>query len=117
MPELSMPRLSRPQLMPRTSQVDEARNAWVEQNPETLRPSPLQAAKNGARKVTDSSRTAWRKTVDVLTPGAPSPPVSARLAGQPVKPPFWKRMFAANEPQPQGPRTVTEWMAQDRLDP
>jgi hypothetical protein len=80
------------------------------------KPSPLQAARNGARRVADGTRAAWHKTVDVLTPGE-STAASSDLARSDAQLPFWKRMFAADEPEPQGPRTVAEWMAQDRLDP
>jgi hypothetical protein len=119
MPEFSLPkpRLPRPQLWPQRSQIDDARNAWVERSPDPSRPSPLQAAKEGVRRVGDSTRTAWRKTIDALTPGAATAPRSSRIARREPQPPLWKRMFAAHETQPQGPRTVTEWMAQDRLDP
>jgi hypothetical protein len=118
MPEISLPkpRLPRPQLWLQESEVDEARNAWVGKSFDPERPSPLQAARQGARRVVDSTRTAWHKTINVLTPGEPMA-ASASFAQAAPRPPFWKRMFAAEESQPQGPRTVTEWMAQDRLDP
>jgi hypothetical protein len=112
-----MPRLPRPQFLPPKSEVDEARNAWVQENPDPGRPSPLQAAKQGAERVRESTRSAWRKTVDVLTPGSGAPADSSRIAREEARPPFWKRMFTAEEPQQEGPRTVTEWMAQERLDP
>lgn len=92
LPEVHLPR---PRLWPQKAEVDDVRNAWVGQEDEPARPSPLQAAKQGAHRVAESTRSAWRKTVDFLTPD----------------------MFAAEEPPPAGPRTVTEWMAQDRLDP
>jgi hypothetical protein len=119
MPQVSLPqpRLPRPQLWPRKSQVAEARNAWVETNDDTNHPSPLQTAKDGVRRVGESSRMAWRKTIDALTPGDAAAQQSSRIARRDPPPPFWKRMFAAKDPQPEGPRTVTEWMAQDRLDP
>jgi hypothetical protein len=119
MPEVSLPKpqLPRPQLWPRKAEVDEARNAWVGKSADPKRPSPLQAAKDGARRVADSTRSAWHKTVDVLTPGDAPARRSSRIARQATQPPLWKRMFAAKGPQSDGPRTVTEWMAQDRLDP
>ena len=116
-PEIPKPQLPRPQFWTRKSQVDEARNAWVEESPDPARPSPLQAVRQGARRVGDSTRSALRKTVDVLTPGDDSNSESSRIARRETRPPFWKRMFTTEEPQPEGPRTVTEWMAQDRLDP
>jgi hypothetical protein len=118
MPEVSLPkpRLPRPQLWPQKAEVDDARNAWVAKSLDPERTSPLQAARQGARRVADSTRSAWHKTVDVLTPGEPVA-ASASFDQAAPRPPLWKRMFATEEPQQQGPRTVTEWMAQDRLDP
>jgi hypothetical protein len=120
LPEFSLPkpRLPRPQFTSRKQNVDIPRNAWAEQNPNIRRPSALQAVKNGAHRVGDSTRSAWRKTVDALKPGDDSQPASSRIARRTTtKPPFWKRMFGADEQEPQGPRTISEWMAQERLDP
>jgi len=117
LPALPKPHLPRPQFRPQRSEVDEARNAWVQKNPDPSRPSPLQAVKQGAQRVGESTRSAWRKTVDVLTPGDNPTSDSSRIARRETQSPFWKRMFGGEEPQPEGPRTVTEWMAQDRLDP
>jgi hypothetical protein len=116
MPEFSLPkpRLPRPQIWPSEKQANEARNAWVQENPDPSRPSPLQAAKQSAQRVGDSTRSAWRKTVDVLTPGNASAESSSRIARREIKPPFWKRTWGAQDP---GPRTIPEWMAQERLDP
>ncbi len=70
MPELSLPKpnLPRPQIWPRKSEVDDARNGWVQNSPDSARPTPLQAMQQGAQRVGNSTRTAWRKTVDALTP-------------------------------------------------
>ena len=119
MPEVSIPKPQLPRLWPKREQVDTARNAWVEKSPNPARPSPLQAVSDGVRRVGDSTRTAWRKTVDAVTPGEPAPSVGAppQVARRNQQPPLWKRMFGIEAPEPQGPRTVTEWMAQERLDP
>lgn len=119
MPELSLPKPRMPQLWPQKPEVDDTRNAWAGQSANPQRPSPLQAMRDGAKRVGNSTKSAWRKTVDTLTPGDSaahtSPP---QVASRDVKPPFWKRMFTAEEPPPpQGPRTVSEWVAQERLDP
>jgi hypothetical protein len=118
MPEFSLPkpRLPRPQLWPHDAQMDQARNAWVQDSPDPSRPSPLQAVKQGAHRVGDGTRRAWHKTVDVFTPGDASGGTSSRIARRENKPPFWKRMWGSDEPK-EGPRTITEWMAQERLDP
>jgi len=115
LPDVPKPKMPRMQFWPEKSEVDAARNAWVVENPDTMPPSPLQALSDGARRVGDSTRSAWGKTVDVLTPGEP-PSDSSRVARREPRSPWWKRMFGAEE-QPQGPQTVTEWMAQERLDP
>jgi len=115
MPAITIPRpqLPRPTWWFGKSDVDEARNAWVETSPEAERPSPLQAVTNGVRQVGESTRSAWRKTVDVFTPNGDAKP--PRVAGRETQPPFWSRMFSPE--QPKGPETVPEWMAQERLKP
>jgi hypothetical protein len=117
MPEMSLPRprLPRPQFWPRKSAAEEVRNAWVGKSLEPAKPSPLAAARNGARRVADSTRAAWHKTVDVLTPGDAAP-ASENFVQNDRQPPLWKRMFASDKPEPEGPRTVTELLGQDRLD-
>jgi len=112
----TMPRLPRPQLWPRKNEVDEARNAWVQTSPDPARPSPLQAVRQGAQRVGESTRSAWRKTVDVLTPGDASSADSSRMAQRETQP-FWRRVFTVEEPAPKGPRTIPEWLAQERLEP
>jgi hypothetical protein len=77
----------------------------------------MQALSDGAHRAGDRTRAAWRKTVDVLTPGEPDPRTAPRIASRDAKPPFWKRMFGAQEPQSEGPQTIPQWMAQDRVDP
>ncbi|MEX0610653.1 MAG: hypothetical protein WD738_01910 [Pirellulales bacterium] len=117
LPEVRKPNLPRPQVWPEKSEVEAARNAWVEKNPAASQPSPLQAITDSARRVRASTRAAWDKTVDALTPGETTSSTSSRVARRQDRPPLWKRMFGVEEPEPQGPRTVTEWMAQQRLDP
>jgi hypothetical protein len=112
MPEMPKPVLPRP--WPKRSEVEAARNAWVEENPQEEQPSPLQALNDGANRVKSSTRAAWDKTVDALTPGE-SRPKSSRVARRGAQQSWWRRMFLPEEPQ--GPQTVTEWMAQDRVDP
>jgi hypothetical protein len=114
-PEFTMPK---PQL-PRTpgqAEADKARNAWVENSPDPARPSPWQAVTQGANRVGQSTKAAWRKTVDVLTPGEPTTAPPPRVAERNAQPSFWRRMFPGGDQQPtEGPRTVNEWMGQERL--
>jgi hypothetical protein len=118
MPEVSFPRpnLSRPPLWSRKSHVDDSRNAWTQKNPDPDRPSPLKSVQQGAQRVGQSTRSAWRRTVDVLTPGDSTTASDPRVAARPQQPPLWKRMIGRSQPQVQGPRTVNEMLSQERLD-
>lgn len=127
-PELRMPKLafSKPDLperaaFPDHSKAEAAKNSWMEQPPEAARPSPLQVVKNGAHTLSESTKTAWRKTVDAVTPGdqsAGKTPNNPRMAHRDlaVERSFWDRMTGNEEPKQEGPRTITEWMAQDRVE-
>jgi hypothetical protein len=98
---------------------DPTRNSWVEKTPAPPKPSPTKTITDGAHKFSANTKSAWHKTVDALTPGEPEPKPKAnspRIAKREVQPPFWKRMFGATS-EPQQPKTVPEWMAQQRLDP
>jgi hypothetical protein len=115
MPELSRPRLPRPQFLPSEPSAGPSRNSWYVPPAESRRSSPWQAMKGGAHRVGQGTRAAWSKTVDVLTPW--SNRESRHVAHRQPKPPLWKRALGIAEEEPQGPRTVTEWMAQERLNP
>jgi hypothetical protein len=115
-PRLNMPKPQWSSSAASSQEAEPNRNAWVETPPATPRRSPMQAMKDGTRSFGQSTRKAWDKTKGALTPGKPekAPPSSRVARGN--KRSIWKRMFA--EPtEPQQPRTVTEWMAQDRLVP
>jgi hypothetical protein len=118
MPEVSLPKpkIPRPQIWPRKSQVDDARNAWIQTSPDPARPTPLQAMQQGAQRVGQSTRTAWRKTVDVLTPGEASSTPDPRVAERDAKPTLWQRMRGTQPEQKQGSQTVTEMLSQERID-
>jgi hypothetical protein len=117
-PKLELPHVphpSLPSLWPSKDQAGQVRNAWAKpttQQPE--QPSPWQVVTDGAHRVGTSVSHAWHKTVDVLNPFAGKETSVAQHQSQPS---FWSRMFGGEEQKPQGPRTVTEWMAQQRLDP
>jgi hypothetical protein len=118
MPEVSLPKpkIPRPQIWPRKSQVNDARNAWVQKSPDPARPTPLQAMQQGAQRVGQSTRTALRKTVDVLTPGAASSAPDPRVAARDAKPTLWQRMRGTQPEKKQGSQTVTEMLSQERID-
>jgi hypothetical protein len=116
-PRVQMPKPKLPPSpFPSRSDIDKARNSWVEPSPDPAKPSPLQAMKQGASRVKLSTRNAWDKTVDVFKPGEPTQAESSRVARGNNRP-FWKRMLFVEPIEPEGPQTVTEWMAQDRVDP
>jgi hypothetical protein len=96
-------------------EIEISRNTWYEEPQQPAERSPWQAVKGSAQRVRQGTRNAWDKTVDVFSPGDDA---NGRLSRrEETKPPLWKRMFGMEEEKPQGPRTVTEWMAQERLDP
>jgi hypothetical protein len=115
-PQMQMPYFPRPQWLstPSKQEAVQARNTWVEPNPEPAKPSPWQAVTSGATQVKQSTANAWHKTVDMLTPGG-EPEPRARVAQK--EPSIWSRMFSSETEKPEGPQTVTEWMAQDRVKP
>ena len=97
--------------------ADANRNSWVEKPPEPPKKTPLQAMNDGAKRVGTSTKNAWHKTVDALTPGESSSGSSrSKLAQRDTKPSLWQRMTGQDQ-ELQGPQTVPEWMAQQRLDP
>jgi hypothetical protein len=77
---------------------------------------PLAPVKTSARKVKEGSKKAWEGTKELFTFGgnktAEQPP--ERLASRPDQPSVWQRMFGGGEPEPEGPQTVADWMAQPR---
>jgi hypothetical protein len=77
---------------------------------------PLAPIKTSARKVSDGTKKAWEGTKEIFRGG--SKDSQTRVATQGEAPSMWQRMFGPKEePQPEGPKTVAEWMAQPRLDP
>ena len=112
-PKLSMPGSA----AKKKAEAEAPRNAWVDKTPITPKPSPMKPITDGAHKISKGTKDAWHKTVDALTPGEPTNTHEApRIAKREIKPPFYKRMFGAKS-ELQGPQTVPEWMAQQRLDP
>jgi hypothetical protein len=118
MPELSMPRpnLPRPPWWSEKQPADPGRNTWVQQSPEPARPTPLQTVQRGAQRVGQGTRMAWRKTVDALTPGDAAAAADPRVAARDQKPPFWKRLSGAEQPEKPGSQTVSEMLSQERID-
>jgi hypothetical protein len=117
-PEFQMPYFPKPRLpfLPEKQDVEQARNAWVQPNPEPAAPSPWQAVTTGAARVKASTANAWHKTVDLLTPGRDEDERTPTRVAQ-REPSLWSRMFSTESTERQGPQTVPEWMAQERINP
>jgi hypothetical protein len=79
---------------------------------------PLAPFKASARKVSEGSKKAWEGTKELFNIGtgrAQEPATSVASRGE--APSMWSRMFGGGEKEPEGPRSVAEFMAQPRLDP
>jgi hypothetical protein len=116
-PRLHMPEVPKPKMpaapfsnnaMPTTN-----KNAWAVPNAQPpLKPSPMQ-------RFGQSTRNAWHKTVDALTPGddSKSGGPSSRVARRDDRS-VWQKMFGSDEPKKkEGSQTIGEFIAQDRIDP
>jgi hypothetical protein len=103
----------------KAGQQEVRKNAWAnkEQDPNAPAPSPWQSVKNGAKRVGDSTASAWHKTVDAVTPGDGSTQAAPTAVAQQEPKHHWWSWWRGDKEEPQGPQTVTEWMAQERLDP
>ena len=86
-------------------------NTWAQQPAST---SSMEPSASRWHSVTEGTRTAWRKTVDFVTPGESS---DAPVVASETRPSWWQRMWGSEEKKNEGSQTVTEFMAQDRLDP
>lgn len=90
------------------------KNAWAKSDAEPAEQSPplpgWQSVTRGARRLGQATRSAWGKTVHALSPGETAARREPRVS-------WWDRMWGEEEEAESGPRTVTEWMAQERLGP
>jgi hypothetical protein len=116
MPEFPLPRpkLPRPPWWSEKPPVDDGRNTWVQKSSEPTRTTPLVAMQQGAQRVGQSTRTAWRKTVDVLTPGEDPSTTDPRVAARDQRT-FWQRLNGTEQTQKPGSQTVTEMLSQERI--
>ncbi len=88
-----------------------ARNAWVKGDPGS--PPPWQVLSESTKRVGSSTRSAWSKTVGIFSPGGDN----TSMAQREPRRPFWSRLFGSSEAEPEGSKTVAEFLAQERLDP
>jgi hypothetical protein len=75
--------------------------------------APFARLNAGRQRLVDGTRETWARTVDAIRFGDDDQRVAQRSA----EPGFFSRLFSLEPEEPEGPRTVTEWMAQDRIDP
>jgi hypothetical protein len=103
----------------KAGQQEARKNTWANKEPDPNAPavSPWQSVKNGAKRVGNSTASAWHKTVDVVTPGDGSTQAAPTAVAQQEPKHHWWSWWRGDKEEPQGPQTVTEWMAQERLDP
>lgn len=109
----SWPTLPTPRLWPSKQETNAVRNSWADTNkPEE--PSPWQTVTDSAHRIGEGTSNAWHKTLDVLNPfDGPKQTPQPRVATNPG----WRNWFRVEEDKHEGPQTVTEWMAQQRLNP
>jgi hypothetical protein len=86
------------------------RNTWAQQPASTETPA---AEGSTWQNMKQGTRNAWDKTVDFVTPGHAAE--TTAVASKP-RSSWWQKMWGSDQPD-EGPQTVTEWMAQDRIDP
>lgn len=88
------------------------RNTWAQQ------PASAETQADNAstwESMKTSTRNAWTKTVDFVTPGDETEPTV--VASKP-RSSWWQKMWGSDDRKgKEGPQTITEWMAQDRIDP
>ncbi|MEO2049576.1 MAG: hypothetical protein ABGX16_23710 [Pirellulales bacterium] len=104
MPKITMPKIEMPQFsMP---------SFWTSKDgASTDNTSMFAPITSGAKKISDGSKKAWEGAKDMFDFGRGE---SNQKAVSKKGPSFWDRLFVDKEPE--GPRTVAEWMAQPRLD-
>ena len=96
---------------PGKASTSRPRNGWAQADPAPKASSPWQSVKSGAQGLSQGTKKAWHKTVDAVTPGDKS---TDRLAKrEPPKKSWWGRIWPSEE-EPQGSRTIGEFMSQER---
>jgi hypothetical protein len=109
-PSISLPQIKMPKItMPKISMPK-----WPT-NTDGTSVSPMAPISAGASKVSAGSRKAWQGTKEMFSFASreetPRPSIKAKT---PAKPSFWQRL-TRKKPEPEGPLTVAEFMAQPRI--
>ena len=86
--------------------------------------APIDRVRAAGRNTAQATRTAWNGTVDKFKWGGTSArdeqfarrqqQLQQQAASGQQQPGFWNRLFGTEPEEPEGPKTVVEWMAQDR---
>jgi hypothetical protein len=77
---------------------------------------PFAPVKSSARKVSEGTKRAWEGTKEIFSFGGSKEQPAARTAAATEAPSMWQRMFGGKKEEPEGPKTVAEWMAQKRVE-
>jgi hypothetical protein len=101
----------------KASNVREPRNAWAQPKPKpepkkSMTQTMWDSVTGAPHTVAQSTKKAYHKTVDVITPGESKS--SPHVAQRDTNTSWWSKMTGSSEPTTEDPRTVTEWMAQER---
>ncbi len=111
-PSVSLPRITMPQFtMPQITMPQITMPKWPT-NADGSAVSPFAPITAGASKISAGTRKVWEGAKEMIGFGSRSE--AAQLAASPSEPSFWQRM-TGREPEPTGPRTIAEFMAQPRV--
>ena len=113
-PKLTMPKITMPKVtMPKISMPKLSMPKWPT-NAEGQPLSPWAPVSSGVNKISSGTKKAWEGTKELFNFGSSK---ETQLEPQPDtanQASFWQRI-TNDEPEPTGPRTVAEWMAQPRV--
>jgi hypothetical protein len=100
LPQITMPKISMPK--------------WPT-NADGTSASPMAPISAGASKVSAGSRKAWQGAKEMFSfASREETPKSSTAVKTSDKPSFWQRIIG-KKPEPEGPQTVAEFMAQPRI--
>jgi hypothetical protein len=75
---------------------------------------PVNRVRAAGRNSVDSARNAWNTTVDKFKWSGQEQPQQRQVASGAEQPGLFERLFGPKPDESDGPRTVVEWMAQER---
>ena len=107
MPKITMPKVTMPKI---------SFPSWPK-NEDGIAKSPFEPISTGMKKVSAGTKKAWEGTKEMFSFGEDNNgagKASAQVARNNVS--MWDRL-RGKQPEPDGPRTVAEWMSQPRINP